>query len=626
MKLSLPSCVIIFYYLSIQNITIYSPNRIFTIKGSFTTMKNYLLALAILLVSLLSITSFADTKKINVKEVSVFKDGHVFVLHEGVLPTDKDGNILIDYLPNPILGTFWPYSADTNAKLVGVVTGRKKIAIERTALDIETLLAANIGAEVLITEKPLYPNNSINSYSATILSIPTRSSEELAATSEANSLEQLPEKAELVLLKTSNGTKVLSIKQIQDITFKNSFNSKLSEEEFRNQMTLKLDWGKQKSAHSAQVGLVYIQKGIRWIPSYKINLDGNGNAVVKLQATLLNELTDLNDVTVNLVVGVPTFAFKDTIDPIALQQATAQLSRYFDNNQARGLSNNIAISGVDNNDVTSQRVINSQVTRSSTEASEANLGPDIPNSGQTEDLYVFKLKNISIKKGERMVFTITEQTLKYKDVYTLDIPFVPPAEVTRNISSQQQLEIAKAMREAKAIHKIRITNSSNYPFTTAPALITSNDTVLAEGLLTYTAIGATTDLEITKAINILTKKTDTETKRTPNAVHWQGNDYAKIDLSSSIKLTNLYKQPVYLEINRYVLGAIDTTSNNPEVKNINVLEDEDSVGVTHIYGSYSYNWPDWWFHFNGVGKITWKVTLEPGKNINFDYSWHYFAR
>ncbi len=517
-------------------------------------MKNYFLALAfsILLVSLFSITSFADNKKINVKEVSIFKDGHVFVLHEGNLPTDNDGNVLIDYLPSPILGTFWAYSADTNAKLTGVVTGRKKISIERTTLSLDGLLAANIGAEVVITEKPVGINNPINSYSAVILGIPTRSSEELATTSPPNSLEQLSQKSDLVLLKTNNGTKVLPISQIQDITFKNSFNNKLPEEEFRNQMTLKLDWGKQKSASSAEVGLVYVQKGITWIPSYKINLDGNGNATIKLQATLVNELIDLNDVTTNLVVGVPTFAFKDNIDPIALQQAVSQVA--FNSNFAR--NNSVSVSNFDNNLINSQRAINSQVISPRTEEAETDISSYNPTSQQTEDLYIFKLKNITLKKGERSVFTIAEHTFKYKDVYTLDIPFAPPTEILRNINSQQQLEIAKAMREAKVIHKIRITNNSNQPFTTAPALITSNDRVLAEGMLTYTATGATTDLEITKAINILTKKTDTEIKRTPNAIRWHSDDYTKVDLSSTLKLTNLYNQPVYLEVNRYILAAI----------------------------------------------------------------------
>lgn len=592
-------------------------------------MKNishYLILGIIILVNLIFVpSSFAQPHKIAIKEISVFKDGHVFVLHEGALPTDSNGNVLVDYLPTPILGTFWPYSAETNAKLAGVTVGRKKIAVERTALNLEALLAANIGAEVLITEKPLTTTVS-ERYLATIIGIPTRSSAELALTS-PNDVEQLPQKSDMVMLRTSNGTKALPISQIQDLTFKNAFKGALTEEEFRNQMTLKLDWSKPKSPNTmAQVGLVYLQKGIRWIPDYKITLDGNGNAAIKLQATLLNELTDLEDVTTNLVVGVPTFAFKDIIDPIALQQAGAQLSRYFENSQGRSnnLSNNISINGTDN-DISSQRVIRSQEIDPSTQPS-GDLGPEIPNAGQTEDLFIFTLKHISLKKGERMVFTLSEQTLKYKDIYTIDIPFSPPSELAREINSQQQLEIARLLKTPKAIHKIRLNNTTSSPFTTAPALLIRDNMVLAQGMLTYTAIGATTDLEITKAINILAKKTDTETKRIPNAVRWEGSDYSRVELASSLNLTNLYKQPVYLEINRYVLGSVENASNNGEIKNLNILEDDSFLSVGSLSNNYAYNWPSWWSHFNGVGKVSWKVTLEPGKSINYDYSWHYFSR
>jgi hypothetical protein len=44
--------------------------------------------------------------KMPVKEITVFKDGHAFVLHEGPLPTDGAGNVVLDYLPAPVLGTF----------------------------------------------------------------------------------------------------------------------------------------------------------------------------------------------------------------------------------------------------------------------------------------------------------------------------------------------------------------------------------------------------------------------------------------------------------------------------------------------------------------------------------------
>lgn len=156
--------------------------------------------------------------KIPVKEVTVFKDGHAFVLHEGKVATDEAGNVVLDHLPVPV-----------------VVTPAEE------ALNLAQLIEANRGNKVLITEYPASSRQEARPYAATILSVPQRSSggEEVA-----------PRKAEVVLLKTS-------------------------------------------------------------------------------KATLVNELTDMEDVTVHLVVGVPSFAFKDNIDPISLQEAAAQLSQHF---------------------------------------------------------------------------------------------------------------------------------------------------------------------------------------------------------------------------------------------------------------------------------------------------------
>ena len=70
-------------------------------------------------------TPFKSLAKMPVKEVTVFKDGHAFVLHEGKMPTDAAGNVVMDYLPAPVLGTFWPYSAEKSAKLTG---GRRRPA------------------------------------------------------------------------------------------------------------------------------------------------------------------------------------------------------------------------------------------------------------------------------------------------------------------------------------------------------------------------------------------------------------------------------------------------------------------------------------------------------------------
>src|SRR5688500_7518410 len=68
-----------------------------------------------------------------VKEITVFKDGHALVLHSGSMATDASGDVTMDYLPNPVLGTFWPYSSDKDVKLVSTVSSQRRVAIARTA-------------------------------------------------------------------------------------------------------------------------------------------------------------------------------------------------------------------------------------------------------------------------------------------------------------------------------------------------------------------------------------------------------------------------------------------------------------------------------------------------------------
>src|SRR3954464_6351802 len=102
-------------------------------------------------------TPLTALARMPVKEITVFKDGHAFLLHSGKMPTDAKGNVALDALPQPVLGTFWPYSADKNAKLTAVTASVRKVKLERTALALRELIEANVGAQISITELPIVP-------------------------------------------------------------------------------------------------------------------------------------------------------------------------------------------------------------------------------------------------------------------------------------------------------------------------------------------------------------------------------------------------------------------------------------------------------------------------------------
>lgn len=563
--------------------------------------------------------SLSALARMPVKEVTVFKDGHAFVLHQGTMPTDSSGNVLMDYLPAPVLGTFWPYSAEKGAKLTAATAGQRRVTVQRSPLSIRELIEANIGAEVVISE-----GSNVN-YSATIVSMTERSAKELEATAPPNSGEMLPQKGNVVLLRTTEGTKAVNVERIQDVTFKQPPKNAWGNVEFRNLLTLKLDWAGRKPAASAAMGLMYLQRGIRWIPHYKVAIDGAGKASVQLQATLLNELTDMEDVTCHLVIGVPTFQFKDTVDPMSLQQGMAQLSQYFRESdptagQYQMLSNAI---------MTQAPRMSEYRGRRAEQSAGADLGPEVGGSDSVEDLHIFTVKHVTLKKGQRMTLAVASFEVPYRDVFVLELPFAPPPEVWRQFNGQQQAELTRLLSGPRVMHKLRLENKSEHPFTTAPALIVRDERVLGQGLMTYTAKGSSTDLPITAAVDIQVKKSETETQRTPNAVNWQGNQYARVDLSGTITLTNHRAKSAELEVVRHVLGNITEAGQDGKIEMVNVFEDSTftptgGTGSPHWWGWWS--WPYWWNHFNGVGRITWKPKLEPGKSIELKYTWHYFWR
>lgn len=555
--------------------------------------------------------------KMPVKEITVFKDGHTLVLHEGMMSTDANGAVQMDYLPTPVIGTFWAYASDKNVKLNSVVASPRKVLVTRTALSVRELLESNPGSDVRITQM------DGKTLDAKVIGVPTRSSQELETVSPPNAGEKIPEKGSIILLKTAEGVDAFPMDQIKSVSFKGDLKQTTANEEFRNLLTLKLDWPNNRPAKNAAVGMMYLQKGIRWIPSYKVTLDGKGGATLKLQATLLNELTDLEDVTANLVVGVPSFAFKETPDPISLQQAFAQMSSYFATDSRTNYAFSNALAG--------QQAARGGERFEGGQGGEAggNLGPELAGSEKNEDLFVFTVKHLTLKKGQRMVVPITETTLKYQDIYTVDLPFAPPQELRRSgqFNNPQQAEMARLLAASKALHKIRMTNTTKFPITTAPALILNGERVLAQGMTTYAAPGGSLDLTLTTATDIRIKKTDKETARTPNAATWNRETYGKIELEGKLTLTNFSDHPVDLEITRNVLGNVGKADHDGKATMVNVFEDDDyaaPVDTPAWYGSYGR--PEWWSHFNGIGRLTWKVHLDAGKSVDLGYTWHYFWR
>lgn len=570
--------------------------------------------------------SIANLARIPVREVTAFKDGHALVLQSGQMKTDSTGNVVLDHLPKPVLGTFWPFCSDGKADLVSAMASVRRVEVDNTSLTVAELLEGNPGAGVNLSILEGNGNKAtVTEVDGVLDSIPVRSGEELERTAEPYSDMKLPERGSVVFLKTEKGLRVEPISSVRSVTFKETPRMSVSHEELRNLVTLNLNWRGQSPAEKVHVGMMYLQSGVRWVPNYKITFDGKGKAKIDLNATVENRLIDMNDVKLNLVVGVPKFPFNDQVDPFALNGSVASVVRNLGRNSviASQFSNSIMLQGATNGTIGPQ-------------SGDLDYGSSMPamsalsSSGKSEDMFVYTIDHVTLKKGQRLNIPVSSTVVDYSDVYTLKIPFAAPAEVNRS-NSQRLISYERAIKAPRVIHKLRLKNCTDKPFTTAPALLVKKEKdgreqVLSQALMTYAAPGAFSDLSLSKAIDIKVSRDEKEISRTPDAVKWQSNRYCKVNLEGKVQLKNYGTRPVKVEVERQLIGTAEFAGSEGKFRQVNFFDaaTDESGNLSAWWGLY--HWPSWWHNVNGAASIKWNAELKPGQSKDLDYRWHYYWR
>jgi len=421
------------------------------------------------------------------------------------------------------------------------------------------------------------------------------------------------------------GREAIPLNSIQGVRFLDSVDpdADITTTVQQNQLSLELSWRDPGAIpEQADVGVMYLQKGMRWIPSYRVTLLDDGvSARLERQAALINDLIELDDVTVHLVVGVPRFQFEHTPDPIALSEQFAQLGSYFQRQAgtAGAFSNALMAQ--------SARMRESRDMGASSGGRTAPATPpELAGSDRNEDLYVFTIDHVTLAVGERMILPISTSVVPLEAVYKLQLPGSPPVNAWRNFSTDQQRQIAQMLDRPLARHVLRLTNDSDHPFTTAPALIIRDGKPLAQGLMTYTAKGSTTDLEVTDAVDIRVKLDEHESGRQPKGMLWDGHQYARIDLIADIELTNYKPHAVTVEITKLAFGLPTSASDQGEATALGMFQDSSLWSSDRGVWWNNYGWPWWWHRLNGVSRFTWTITLEPGESTDLSAEWHYFWR
>jgi len=553
--------------------------------------------------------------KLKTERVIVFKDGYSLIVKRGSAVTDDKGEIHTDQVPDAaVLGSFWavPDQGRLISMLAGWKTAEEKVSEDIACTQNIEILEANKGkvCKVELSDKTVFSgtihkvllDNKTDAVPGVLRS--TFRLPDVAADSELISSIA----ATHFVLRTEHGDVLLPVGQVRTLTI-HDMKTAVQRTVTTKQRTKQLTYRFEKPGQRRELLVMYFRPGLRWIPTYRIQLSDDEKkklATVTLQAEILNEAEDLADVPVDIVVGVPNFRFKQMPSPLilertlrnALQQATPQLSNQFGNNSI-------------SNAMFSQRVAQAQPQpRAAGGESSLELPSELTAAG-TQDLFIYNLPRLDFKKGERVAVQIFTAEVPYRDVYTWDLHFK-----RRDIEvapSGAGLSSPLVLSKNEVWHQVELTNSTDVPWTTGAAIIMQGRQPLGQELITYTSAKSAVRVPVTVSVDTPGSFSEQEIARQLKAITWDRYQYAKIDKKATLRLRNNKAAAIDAEITLRFGGKFDEIS-------------DDGQGTLGAFNGAD------WHEYRGSGAVNnsstvrWRATVEPGKTFEPTVQYHYYTR
>lgn len=524
--------------------------------------------------------------KVQIEKIALFKNGLGFVVSSGELPRNAQ-TVRIGQLPVPSLGTFWiGYPKDV--RLQSAVTLMEELESDVPVQSIGQLLQMNVGRKVLL-------HMSDRDIEGTILASPTPKSTREAPSPyfmspQARESVDPARPADILLMRTEKGIVVLYPGSIQRAEFTDGEPISTTRHTQKcPSIVVKLE----KPSGGEKVSVSYLARGVTWVPGYLIDLSDAKSAKFSAHAVVVNEMTDLDNVKLQLVTGFPNIKFSGIQSPVAKSQSLAEFLRALSGSGGRQEGLDYAM--------LQQRVLAN--AEGGYRDAESALAPDYsgPSEGEVaEDLYFYPVKNLTLKKDETAWIPLFTAEMPYKHIYTWKIKdFVDNDDRYR---TEKESQDHKAGEEIW--HSCRFTNTLSMPLTTAATEFVTNGELTGQDVCYYTAPGAETTVKINKALNLLAEQAETEVERKRDATTFYGYHYDLVKVRGDLRLRNRLAKQVGVEITKELSGEVLETL--PKSKDTKTAAGLKKVNPKHI--------------------LTWSIDLKPGEERRISYQYQVYIR
>jgi len=492
-----------------------------------------------------------------VTDVAIFKTGSGIFRYEGE-GIVKDGKLVLGETPSPAFGTLWFYALDGGVTVESVDARDISPKSEAPISDYYTLIHNNPGKRAKIVMKDWTLEGTI---------LPTDGG--------------TPQ----IFLKTETG--VAAIPQ-GELRYAEVADAKTTVERSTQKREISLTLKGAAEGQKVRIGYVCLQNGIRWLPSYHIDLEG-ATAHMALAASIVNDIADISGARASFVVGQPLFTLSNLLAPIVQSNKDMRLGEFYAQEVANVAANskqmgvNAGRYQADYNEFMAQGEYdgNGRAERASLARKPIEVGMETTGASAGH-LFYYTADSVTTAKSSSSNVVILKFDNPVEHVFVWR---VAPPEVYQNAEYAKRLRdiysggfftsdtvedkgsAAVKYTEVPAPDNcIRMTNGTNDPWADAPVLIFEEGRALGQLWLPYTPAGEDAELVIGPAADIRVASAEREVKRVigEGSSKSSGKDDL-ITVEGFLQIENRRKTVAKVEVTRVIVGTLVASDNNAEV-------------------------------------------------------------